>query len=197
LGVGFALIIAIGPQNILVIKQGLKKEHVFVAALFCSCSDMLLIALGVLGLGSLLTLHPVLILVARWLGIVFLTCYAFKSFHAAIKPDILKIEKDKGASLALSKMLTLLFCFSFLNPHVYLDTVILIGSLSAQHHPYANQVLFGVGAVLASFMWFFTIAYGARLLTPWFKKQMTWRILDLFVGVIMSLIAVSLLVKTL
>ena len=195
---GFALsatfIIAIGLQNAFILRQGLKNQHVFMMALIASLIDATLIALGVLGLGQLIEQHPTLLKVIRYGGAAFLIVYGLKSFYAAMKPSILDEKNAKGltASGALKDAILVLLGVSFLNPHVYLDTVILLGGLSAAEGD-PGRYIFGAGAMLASFVWFFSLAYGARLLSPLFEKPRTWQILDIFIGVVMIGIAVSLI----
>lgn len=192
-GVGLALIIAIGPQNAFVISQGLKRQHVFVTALVCTLADVVLISIGVGGLGSLLALHPLMIEAARWFGAIFLMGYGIKSFYSAIKPAVLSANDITQQTVSVRKIVFTLLALSFLNPHAYIDAIILIGSIASQHHGIARP-LFGVGAVIASVIWLFSIAYGARILTPLFKKQSAWRVLDVFVGVVMLTIAASLII---
>ena len=191
LALGFALIVAIGPQNTFVIKQGIKREHVFLAALTCSLIDVFLIGLGVIGMGGIFASHPLLTEIARWFGVCFLTCYGLLAFKAALHPDVLQDYAQKPAVKDWKKILFVLLGLGLLNPHAYLDGVVLIGSIAAQHGIYRYS--FGFGAIIASFIWFFSIAYGARLLTPIFKKKIAWQILDIIVGIMMFIVAISLL----
>lgn len=191
--VGASLIIAIGPQNAFVINQGLKRHHVFATALTCSLSDCILIATGVLGLGTIFLLHPMLTEAARWFGVVFLTVYGLISFKSAFHPAVLKLEALAKPPKKLGKTIVTLLGLSFLNPHAYLDTFVLISSIAAQHKG-LGRLLFGLGAIFASFVWFFSIAYGARVLTPIFKKVTAWRVLDIIIGCVMWAIAAVLIV---
>ena len=191
---GASLIIAIGAQNAFVINQGLKRQHVFLTALICSLSDAILISAGVFGLGAFFVSHPLFIEIARWFGIIFLTCYGTIAFKSAFHPVVLKQDALSNPAIDVKKIVILLLSLSFLNPHVYLDTVVLIGSIAAQQNGIARP-LFGVGAIIASFVWFFSLAYGARVLTPLFKKAVAWRILDVIIGCTMWLIALMLVLN--
>jgi L-lysine exporter family protein LysE/ArgO len=187
---GASLIIAIGAQNAFVLRQGLLREHVFVLCLICSLSDAVLIAAGVGGLGTLVAQSPRLILLVTVGGSLFLLSYAFLAFRRAMKPEMLKAAREGEGSLG--KAVAACLAFTFLNPHVYLDTVLLIGSLSAQF-PGLARLAYGVGAGTASFVWFFGLGYGARLLQPIFARPAAWRVLDVIIGLVMASIALRLL----
>lgn len=189
--VTISLIIAIGAQNAYILKLGLLKQHIFKAALFCTLSDFLLISAGVLGLGYFIKGNQFLINGIAVFGIVFLCFYAFTSFKSALKNESLKID-DEVKTNPLKQVLTLLFVFTYLNPHTYLDTVLLIGGIGANIEN-DLKIVFLLGAVLASASWFFTLAYGARFLIPLFKKPITWKILDISIGFLMLFIAYSLI----
>lgn len=189
LGLGAGLIIAIGAQNAFVLRQGLKKEGRFLVALLCTCCDAALIVLGAAGFGSLIVHIPWLTRAAAWAGALFLLFYGANAFYRALRPTALSGDVSTasrtgpvGTTLALS----------LLNPHVYLDTVVLIGGLSAQYS-FSARGWFAAGAVTASALWFFGLAYGAAYLVPLFRKPVTWRILDLVIGCVMWAIAASLL----
>ncbi len=185
---GAGLIIAIGAQNAFVLRQGLKGEFVFVVCLVCSVSDALLITAGVAGLGTLVRQSPTALLVVTAGGAVFLFVYGLLAFRRAMRPAAIKAEGDaRGLNVAIATCLAL----TFLNPHVYLDTVLLLGSLSARY-PGELRVAYGVGAVLASFTWFFALGYGARLLAPFFAKPRAWQVLDIGIGIVMWMIAARL-----
>ncbi len=193
LGIGAGLIIAIGAQNAFVLKQGILKRWVFMTALMCSCIDIFLITAGVLGLGAVISRIPVLTIAAAIGGAIFLFIYGIRSFLSVWKPAVLEENntiQDKGNDLR-STILTLL-AFSFLNPHVYLDTVVLLGGIGARH-PAAERLSFIIGASAASIIWFFGLAYGSRVLTPLFQKKITWRILDFLIGLIMFYITFKLI----
>jgi L-lysine exporter family protein LysE/ArgO len=187
--IGGSLIIAIGAQNAFVLRQGIKREHVFPVALFCAVSDAALIALGVAGLGLVIERVPGLLTGITLFGIAFLVWYGVKAARRALAPSAMAV--GHGGPLSLKAALASCAAFTLLNPHVYLDTVILVGSLAA---PFSGEArwAYGMGAASASFVWFFSLAYGARVLTPIFAKPMAWRVLDLCIAVIMFLIAAKL-----
>lgn len=186
---GASLIIAIGAQNAYILRQGLLREHVFVLCLICSLSDAALIAAGVGGFGSLVAASETAIRLVTWAGAAFLAVYGTIALSRAWKPSALKAAKDGRTSLA-SAVATCL-SFTFLNPHVYLDTVVLVGGISAGYAGMARAA-FGAGAVAASFVWFFALGYGARLLQPLFARPSAWRVLDLAIACVMYALAVSL-----
>jgi L-lysine exporter family protein LysE/ArgO len=189
---GASLIVAIGAQNAFILRQGLLRSHVFILCLICAASDALLIAAGVGGLGTLVSHSPVLISVVTLGGAIFLASYAALAFRRALHPAAMQAGSPNGLNLKAAVATCL--AFTFLNPHVYLDTVVLLGSLSAAYSG-ADRLAYGIGAATASFVWFFGLGYGARLLQPIFAKPAAWRVLDVMIGVVMSLLAVSLLVR--
>jgi L-lysine exporter family protein LysE/ArgO len=183
---GLSLILAIGAQNAFVLRQGLRREHVFAVALTCALSDAVLIAGGVAGFGALVKAAPWLAPVMRFGGAVFLLFYGLKSLWAAWRhPGALDPAADQGKSLGRTLMMCL--AFTWLNPHVYLDTVVLLGSISAGYG--AVRIWFGAGAASASLLFFFALAYGARLLRPLFARPSAWRVLDVLIGVTMLALA--------
>ncbi len=186
---GGSLIIAIGAQNAYILRMGLLRHHVFWLCLFCAVSDALLIILGVAGLGAIVQAQPSLLRLIALAGALFLAGYAFIAFRRALNPSILVAAEAKKPTL----MAALAICASFtwLNPHVYLDTVVLVGAYSTKFQDDA-RIAFGAGAVLASFLWFFGLGYGARLLEPLFAKQKSWQILDGLIGLVMGLLSLSL-----
>ena len=190
-GVGAGLIIAIGSQNAFVLKKGIMKQHVFITALTCSIIDMLLIILGSMGLGTIISKTPILMISATLFGIVFLSMYGIKSFMAVFQSKSLNSEEDKEESTSLKVTLITLLAFTLLNPHVYLDTVVLLGSIGARY-PIVDRANFVIGACMASFVWFFGLAYGARFFSPLFKKDITWKILDFIIGCVMLTIVYKL-----
>jgi len=193
-GTGAGLIIAIGAQNAFVLKQGILKNHVFVTVLICSLIDATLIIIGVGGFGILLTSNMFLLSLARWGGAVFLFYYGLRSFRSVFKSEFLHLEGGPERPNLKMTLITV-FALSLLNPHVYLDTVVLLGSIGAQF-PSSERIFFALGAMLSSFIWFFTIGYGARYLAPLFQKPLAWKILDFTVGCIMWAIALSLILWT-
>jgi L-lysine exporter family protein LysE/ArgO len=189
---GASLIIAIGAQNAFVLRQGLVRRHVFAVAAVCSLSDAILIAAGVGGLGSLIRQAPSLLSAVTFAGAVFLAAYAAFSFRRAFHPATLRPAAKEGAGLAATVATCL--ALTWLNPHVYLDTVVLVGGLSSRHAPEA-AVAFGIGAAIASVIWFFGLAYGARVMTPLFAKPQAWRVLDLGIALVMVALAARLVVE--
>lgn len=196
LGIGASLIIAIGAQNAFVLRQGLRREHVTAVVVVCVLCDWVLISAGALGFGSLVRAFPALTSIAAWGGALFLIGYGFLSFRSATHPEVLKAEQDSAvetsrlASTGAAIAATL--AVSLLNPHVYLDTVVLLGSVAAQY-PAPLRVWFTLGAWTASLAWFSALGFGARLLAPLFAKPAAWRVLDAGIGVIMWWIAAGLI----
>jgi len=192
---GFAtsagLIIAIGAQNAFVLKQGILKNYVFLTAFLCFLFDSLLIGIGIGGFGSFLATSALLLTCARWGGAVFLFYYGFRSFRAVFHAESLKVGASQHRP-GLKETLITLVVLSFLNPHAYLDTVVLLGSISVQF-PLPERLSFALGAILSSFIWFFTVTYVARYLAPLFQKPIAWKILDFLVGCTMWAIALSLI----
>jgi L-lysine exporter family protein LysE/ArgO len=186
---GFSLILAIGAQNAFVLKQGLRDEHVFLVCLICALSDAALILIGVSGFHILVASFPGVVAIARYGGALFLFVYGLISFYRALRVQQGLLPSDIPRSSAWQAALTCL-AFTWLNPHVYLDTVVLLGSISIQFGD--STPWFAVGAVTASFVFFFALGYGARLLRPLFANPRAWRILDFLIGVIMWSIALRL-----
>jgi L-lysine exporter family protein LysE/ArgO len=189
---GASLIIAIGAQNAFILRQGLLREHVFLLSLICALSDALLITAGVAGLGTLIAQSPTLISVVTLGGAAFLFWYASVAFRRAFHPEVLKAAKSGNGNLKVA--IGTVLALTFLNPHVYLDTVVLLGGLSARFEG-AHRAAYGAGAALASFIWFFGLGYGARLLQPIFAKPAAWRVLDVLIGLVMAGIGLSLLIR--
>lgn len=189
--VTISLIVAIGAQNAYILKLGLLKQHVGKAVLFCILSDILLISSGVLGLGFFIKDNQILINSIAIFGIIFLCYYSFLSFKSALKNESLKID-DEVKTNPLKQVLTLLFVFTYLNPHTYLDTILLIGGIGANIEDNL-KLYFLLGSLLASSFWFSTLGFGARFLIPLFKKPITWKILDISIGLFMLFIAYSLI----
>ena len=191
---GFSLIVAIGPQNIFVLRQGLLKKNVFLVASFCSISDILLIFIGIGGI-SLIFENIIKSYSDFLFGIsaLWLLGYGMLRLFSSLKNESkLKIDTEENGS-ALSILFTL-FIITFANPHVYLDTVILIGSVSQQFSG-NEKYMFGMGSSIASIIFFFSLAYGAKLIVPVMENSSSWRILDFFIGVIMSIIAFNLILE--
>ena len=191
---GASLIIAIGAQNAFILRQGLLRQHVFILCLICAAADAALIALGVAGLGTLIATSPNLIKIVTIGGVIFLFTYFVIAFRRAMKPVAMD-TRGKGEGSLKAAIATCL-AFTFLNPHVYLDTVVLLGGLSATYAG-SGRWAYGAGAMIASFVWFFSLGYGARLLQPVFEKPAAWRVLDFFIAAVMALIGLSLLSRLL
>ncbi len=205
LGLGFSLIVAIGAQNLFVLRQGIRREHVFVVAAICAVSDAVLILLGVSGIGLVLLAVPWLVDVVRWAGAIFLFVYGLMAAKRAWKPsgDALDAAGGDSTSVAappssgptttrtrlLPVVLTCL-ALTWLNPHVYLDTVFLLGTVANTHGD--QRWVFAAGAMVASFVWFFGLAFGARYLGRWLSTPRAWRILDAIIAVVMIAIGISL-----
>ncbi len=187
---GASLIIAIGAQNAFVLKLGIIRKHVFPVTMICALSDAILIIAGIAGFGILVKSAPGLITVVTYLGAAFLFVYGAMAFARSAKVQTLQTANVSATSL--SKAVVTILSLTFLNPHVYLDTVVLLGSLSTAYTGGA-KVAFGAGATIASFVWFFILGYGARLLGPLFEKPISWRILEFSIGVVMWAIAAKLL----
>lgn len=187
--VGFSLIMAIGAQNAFVLRQGLRGDYVLPLVLTCAISDAVLIALGVAGFGVLINANPTLLEWVRFGGAAFLIVYGAMNFWSARTAGEALAEKGRtagslGAAVATCLLLT------WANPHVYLDTVVLLGGISAQ---YAPAWAFGLGAAIASFVFFFCLGFGARLLRPVFTSARAWQVLDVLVGLTMWAIAAKLI----
>lgn len=187
---GLSLILAIGAQNAFVLRQGLRRAHVFTVCLTCALSDAVLIVLGVAGFAVVIEAIPAIVPAMRWGGAAFLLIYGALSFRAALGASAALEPTDTGTG-SLHKALVTCLALTWLNPHVYLDTVVLLGSVSTQYA--GQQLAFGAGAVTASFVFFFSLGYGARLLRPVFAKPMAWRVLEAVVGVTMWAIAAKLI----
>ncbi|GAD63034.1 LysE/ArgO family amino acid transporter [Aquipseudomonas alcaligenes] len=186
--VAAGLIIAIGAQNAFVLAQSLRREHHLPVAALCVLCDALLVAAGVFGLAAVLAQSPTLLAVARWGGAAFLLWLGAQALRRAIQPQALQ-QQDSGPRSRRAVLLAAL-AVTLLNPHVYLDTVLLIGSLGAQQ-PVPGA--YALGAASASLIWFFTLALGAAWLAPWLARPTTWRLLDLAVAAMMFAVAVQLL----
>jgi len=181
-----ALIVAIGSQNAFVLRQGILRQHVAALVLFCALSDAMLIVAGVAGLGALVQSSPVFLEVTRVGGALFLAVYGLLAARRALGAEAL--QAADGAALSLGAAMASCFAFTFLNPHVYLDTVVLLGSIASQHGE--ARWVFGAGAALASLTWFSALGFGARLLQPVFACPIAWRVLDALIALTMIGLAV-------
>jgi L-lysine exporter family protein LysE/ArgO len=188
---GLSLIVAIGAQNAFVLRQGLRRSHVGAVVAVCAVSDLVLIVAGVAGVGVVVDRAPWAVEVVRWLGVAFLTAYGIASLRRARRPEVLAVDGDvpeaRGGVVAKAVALT------WLNPHVYLDTVLLLGSIAGTHgHP--GRWWFAGGAGAASILWFAALGYGARLAAPRLADPRAWQVLDVVIGLVMLAIAARLAV---
>lgn len=191
MGIGGSLIIAVGAQNAFVLKQGIKRAYPLPIALLCSIIDALMITAGVAGLGHIIEAFPTIKHVASFGGAAFLIWYGANALKASFVVKGMEMGNAQNADTLRKAMLTTLG-ISLLNPHLYLDTVVLLGSISTQFED-AHRPWFGAGAVLASFIWFFSLSFGARLLAPIFSRPAAWRYLDRFIWLTMWSIAAAIM----
>ncbi|MDY7219752.1 LysE/ArgO family amino acid transporter [Denitrificimonas sp. JX-1] len=185
------LIMAIGAQNAFLVSQALRREHHFWVASICAFFDVLLVAAGVYGLAHVLTSSPLLLVIARWGGILFLSTYALLALRRAFSKQVLEAVVDRPTQ-SLGAVTVTTLAVTLLNPHVYLDTVLLIGSLGAQQDSPGAYVL---GSATGSILWFFGLAVGAAQLAPWLARPMTWRVIDFLVALMMIVVALQLLLN--
>ncbi|GAB3697176.1 LysE/ArgO family amino acid transporter [Mariniluteicoccus flavus] len=189
LGFGLSLIVAIGAQNAFVLRQGLRREHVLPVVAICALSDLVLIAAGVAGVGALIEGVPWLVTVIRFAGAAFLIVYALLAFRRALSSEKLTTDTT-GAGISLRRAVLTAMAFTWLNPHVYLDTVMLLGSVA---NAYAgHRWAFAVGAGTGSIVWFAGLGFGARALGGVFAKPRAWQVFDIVIGVIMLALGVRL-----
>ncbi|MGW5903929.1 LysE/ArgO family amino acid transporter [Streptomyces althioticus] len=191
-GTGLSLIVAIGAQNAFVLRQGIRRDAVLAVVGICALSDAVLIALGVGGVGAVVVAWPAALTVVAWIGGVFLLGYGALAARRVVRPASTGLEAESGAA-AGSRRRAVLTCLAltWLNPHVYLDTVFLVGSVAADHGP--ARWTFGVGAALASLCWFAALGFGARLLGRFLARPAAWRVLDALVAATMIVLGVTLL----
>ncbi|MDM8535956.1 LysE/ArgO family amino acid transporter [Desulfobacterales bacterium HSG17] len=189
-GMGGGLIVAIGAQNAFVLSHGVRKNHSFIIPLICSICDALLIMAGIAGVGAFVAANPFFTSLAAWGGAVFLFWYGFKAFCSALKGG--KLDSDAKTRKSLQSAIIATLAITLLNPHVYLDTIILLGSISGQYQG-NGRIFFGAGAMSASFIWFFSLSLGGQMLAPFFRKKAAWRLLDSLVCATMWIIAFSLI----
>ncbi|SDN87308.1 L-lysine exporter family protein LysE/ArgO [Klenkia soli] len=191
LGLGLSLIVAIGAQNAFVLRQGLRREHVAAVVAVCAASDVVLVLAGVGGTGAVLERVPWLVTAVRVAGAVFLAGYAVLAARRALRPTALAAQAG-GSRAGLGAVVGTALALTWLNPHVYLDTVLLLGSVAGARG--ADRWWFAVGACTASLVWFTGLGFGARALRPVFARPAAWRVLDGVIAVVMAALAVSLLV---
>jgi L-lysine exporter family protein LysE/ArgO len=188
---GLSLIVAIGAQNAFVLRQGLRRKHVLLVVGVCACSDLALISAGVGGIGTIIERAPVVLLVVRWFGAAFLLGYGLVAARRAVRGGHLDPAADR--QLSPRAVLATAFAFTWLNPHLYLETVLIVGSI-ASTHGVMGRWWFGAGAGVASLSWFSALGFGARALTPVFRRPSAWRVLDGGMAVVMVALAASLLI---
>jgi len=188
---GLSLIVAIGAQNAFVLRQGLRRRHVLLVVAVCALSDLVLILAGVAGIGTIVERAPGVLVAVRWFGAAFLLGYGLLAARRALRGGRLEAATDR--QLSTSAVLAAALAFTWLNPHVYLDTVLLVGSVASAHGS-PGRWWFAAGACAASIAWFTALGYGARALTPVFRRRSAWRVLDAGIAVVMLALAVSLLV---
>lgn len=194
LGTGAGLIIAIGAQNAFVLTQSLARNHHVLVVLVCAASDILLITLGLAGMGAALQANDAFLAGATWLGAGFLFWYGLRSFRSALASG--GLEPGARARMSLGATLAATLAVTYLNPHVYLDTVLLLGSIGGRY-PAPDRLLFGAGAATASCLWFLVLGLGAPLLAPLFRHPRVWAVLDVLVGLTMWSVAASLVAPAL
>jgi L-lysine exporter family protein LysE/ArgO len=186
---GASLIVAIGAQNAFVLRQGLLRQHVFPVATICFLADAILILAGANGMGSLVQAAPVTLRIVTFGGALFLAAYGLFAARRALHPG--RLEAADAAAPDLRRAVATCLALTFLNPHVYLDTVVLLGGLSTRFDGSARTA-YTVGAMSASCFWFYGLGYGARLLAPLFQRPVAWRVLDFVIAAIMWAIAITL-----
>ncbi|MGE8564027.1 MAG: LysE/ArgO family amino acid transporter [Acinetobacter bohemicus] len=191
--IGLSLIVAIGAQNAFVLKQGLKKQAVFWVCFVCALSDSILVVLGITGFATVIQLYPELVGFAKWAGTVFLLWYGLQHAIQAFQSNQ-SLHAGSQNDMQLSKIIMVCLALTWLNPHVYLDTVVLIGSISTQFEQ--TKLYFTLGVITASWLFFFSLGYGARVLIPVFANPKAWKVLDVVIALIMWSIAISLIMTT-
>ena len=191
--IGLSLIVAIGAQNAFVLKQGLKKQAVFWVCFVCALSDSILVVLGITGFATVIQLYPELVDLAKWAGAVFLLWYGLQHAIQAFQSNQ-SLHAGSQNEIQLSKIIMVCLALTWLNPHVYLDTVVLIGSISTQFEQ--TKLYFTLGVITASWLFFFSLGYGARVLIPVFANPKAWKVLDGVIALIMWSIAISLIMTT-
>lgn len=183
-----SLIAAIGAQNAYVIRQSLTRKHVLLVVVICALADAILIIAGIAGLGALITSAPMLMEFIRWFGVLYLAWFGIKSVRSAFKKQ--SLDAGSAQSASRKQVVLSILGFTFLNPHVYLDTVILLGSIANQFQ--SDRWWFGIGAMMSSVVWFFSIGYGAKAAAKYMSKPIFWKILDLIIAAVMFGIAAML-----
>jgi len=186
---GLSLIVVIGAQNAYVLRQGIRRSHVAAVVAICAVSDLALILAGVAGIGAIVDRAAWLIDVVTWLGVAFLVWYGVLSIRRSMRPEVLRSQG--AADERLRTVVLQVLALTWLNPHVYLDTVVLLGSIAQSHGP-IGRWWFGAGASLGSIAWFSALGFGATRLAPLLARPRAWQVLDLLIGIVMFVIAASL-----
>lgn len=194
LGLGASLIIAIGAQNAHVLRMGLRRQHVGLTVAVCIVCETLLIGAGVAGVGSVVEQNALLLASARWGGAIFLAWYGLRAWRAASQSHTLNVKTGGEMPYSVRSALAAVLAVTLLNPHVYLDTVVLLGAIGAQQGT-EGKWWFALGAMSAASLWFSLLGFGARLLSPWFARTASWRILDAMVGTVMLGMAAALILS--
>ncbi|MEV6773688.1 LysE/ArgO family amino acid transporter [Nocardia sp. NPDC051030] len=192
LGFGLSLIVAIGAQNAFVLRQGIRREHVLPVVAVCALSDVVLMTVGVAGFGVVVEKAPMLLTMAKYAGAAFLIGYAFLAAKRAFSAS--GLTAGGGAPIALGAAITTCLAVTWLNPHAYLDTMVLLGSFASTYAA-PDRWFLAAGAILGSIIWFVSLGFGARLLAPLFAKPKAWRILDSGIAFVMVSLAIGLLVS--
>lgn len=190
LGLGAGLIVAIGSQNAHVLRMGLKRQHVGLTVAVCIVCEVLLVGVGVAGIGTAVERSPVLLALAQWGGALFLVWYGLRAWRAAFSNGALNAAPH-AAGLRPQEALATVLAVTLLNPHVYLDTVVLLGAIGGQQGP-QGKWWFALGAMSAATAWFILLGFGARLLAPWFARPVAWKVLDGVIGIVMFALAATL-----
>jgi L-lysine exporter family protein LysE/ArgO len=185
---GLSLIVAIGAQNAFVLRQGLTRNHIAVVVAICAASDALLITLGVSGVGAVVREHPTALAVLRWVGAAYLLAYGLRSLWSARRPH--SLDPLAGRAAGRRRVVATTLALTYLNPHVYLDTVLMLGSVANQYG--SDRWWFAAGAVAGSVLWFTALGFGARAAAPVLRRPATWRVLDVAIGAVMIVLAVRL-----
>ncbi|WP_307817358.1 LysE/ArgO family amino acid transporter [Nocardia acididurans] len=192
LGFGLSLIVAIGAQNAFVLRQGIRREHVLPVVAVCAVSDIALIAIGVAGFGAITRAAPMVMTVAKYAGVAFLLGYAFLAAKRAFSASAL--TAGGGTPIALGAAIATCLAVTWLNPHAYLDTMVLLGSFASTYAA-PDRWFLAAGAMVGSILWFVALGFGARLLAPWFARPVAWRVLDSIIALVMTALAIGLLVS--
>ena len=193
-GLGAGLIVAIGSQNAHVLRMGLRGQHVGLTVLMCIVFEILLVAIGVAGVGAAVERNPLLLAAARWGGAVFLAWYGLRAWRSAFGSHALD-AMPHTAAMTSREAITTVLAVTLLNPHVYLDTVVLLGAVGGQQGEHGKW-WFALGAMSAASIWFLLLGFGARLLSPWFAKPPAWRLLDVAIGAVMLSLSATLMLRT-